>query len=409
MAQSHFLFLQGMPSAFFSRVAHGLEQRGCRTTGINLCMGDRLFWRGKRAVNYRGTLEEWPTFIASFLAREAVSDLVLLGEQRSYHRAAIAAAQARGIRVTVTDFGYLRPDWITLERDGMTGTSRFPKDLSVIRQLAGAAPAPDLIPRYVDSALRMALGDLLYNFSNLLFRWRYPYYQQSDRRPHPLRYFPAVAWRLLKGRAGAGRAQRSVSALLASKARYFVLPLQLEHDFQIVAYSPFPNLLEPLRVVIGSFAVHRANGTRLVVKLHPWDPGLRNWGQIVARMAREHGISEHVDHLDGGDLDALLRGARGMVTVNSTAGLRALQLGCPVKVLGEAIFDIKGLSFQGSLDDFWAHAASPVPTDVGAFIGALAATIQLRGVYFSEPGLSAAVQQAVERLHAGKVGLVRAD
>jgi capsular polysaccharide export protein len=409
MPDLHFLFLQGMPSAFFSRLARGLEQRGCRTTGVNLCMGDRLFWRGQRAVDYRGTLEEWQAFIDSFLAREAVSDLVLLGEQRSYHRAAIAAAQARGIRVTVTDFGYLRPDWITLERDGMTGSSRFPKDLAVIRELAGAAPAPDPTPRYADSALRMALGDLAYNFCNLLFWWRYPHYQQSDRRPHPLRYFPAVGWRLLKGRAGASRTRRRVNALLAGKASYFILPLQLEHDFQIVAYSPFPTLLEPLRIVIGSFAAHCARGTRLVIKLHPWDPGSRDWRKIVADLAREHGVSEYVDYLDGGDLNALLRRARGMVTVNSTSGLRALQLGCPVKVLGEAIYDVEGLSFQGTLDDFWTQAAAPDPANVRAFVGALAVTIQLRGVFFSEPGLSAADQQAVERLHAGKVGPRMAD
>ena len=409
MSVSHFLFLQGMPSAFFTRVARGLERRGCRTTGINLCMGDRLFWRGQRAVDYRGTLEDWPAFIDAFLAREAVTDLVLLGEQRSYHRVAITAAQARGVRVTVTDFGYLRADWITLERDGMTGRSRFPKTLTAIRQLASAAPAPDLTPRYTDSALRMALGDLSCNFCNLVFWWRYPHYRQSDQRPHPLRYFPAVGWRLLKGRVGAGRTRSRVSSLLEGKAPYFILPLQLEHDFQIVAYSPFSTLLEPLRQVTGSFAAHRAPGTRLVVKLHPWDPGLRNWRSIVDRLAREHGVSEHVDYLGGGDLDALLRGARGMVTVNSTSGLRALQLGCPVKALGQAIYDIEGLSFQGPLDEFWTRAEAPDPANVQAFAGALAATIQLRGVFFSEPGLSAAVDKAVERLHAGMVGLRMAD
>ena len=48
-----------------------------------------------------------------------ITDLVLLGEQRPYHRPAIALARARGIAVAVTDFGYLRPDWVVLERDGM--------------------------------------------------------------------------------------------------------------------------------------------------------------------------------------------------------------------------------------------------------------------------------------------------
>src|SRR5882672_6536838 len=252
MADLHFLFLQGMPSPFFRRIARGLAARGWRTTGINLCMGDRLFWGGRKAVNYRGSLADWPAFIDAFLMREGVTDLVLLGEQRRYHKEAVAAAQARGIRVTVTDFGYLRPDWITLERDGMSGNSRFPRDMDEVRRLAGQAARSDLAPRYADSALAMALGDLLYSFSSVLFGWLYPKYQRSDRRPHPIVYFPAIGWRLLAARFGAQRAQRQMAALLAAQTPYFVLPLQLEHDFQIVAYSPFADLLEPLQAVIRS-------------------------------------------------------------------------------------------------------------------------------------------------------------
>jgi capsular polysaccharide export protein len=405
MPDLHFLFLQGMPTPFFRRVAGGLAARGCRTTGINLCMGDRLFWGGRDAVNYRGSLADWPAFIDAFLVREGVTDLVLLGEQRRYHQEAIAAAQAHRVRVTVTDFGYLRPDWITLERDGMSGNSRFPREMAEVRRLAGLVPRADLAPRYADSALNMALGDLLYSFSTVLFGWLYPRYQRSDRRPHPMVYFPAIGWRLLAARFSARPAQQQLAALLAAQTRYFILPLQLEHDFQIVSYSPFANLLEPLRAVIQSFAAHSTPDLRLVVKAHPWDPGLRHWRSIVARLAVEFGVGERVDYLDGGDLDGLLRSAQGLVTVNSSAGVRALQLGCPVKTLGQAIYDIPGMSFQGALDEFWRQATPPDPLVVATFLEALAASIQIRGVYFREPGLGAAVEQAVERLHAGRVGV----
>jgi capsular polysaccharide export protein len=305
----------------------------------------------------------------------------------------------------VTDFGYLRPDWITLERDGMSGNSRFPREMAQVHLLAGRAPPIDLAPRYADSALAMALGDLLYSFSNVFCWWLYPRYQRSDRRPHPLLYFPAIGWRLLAARLGARRGRSQLRALLGTRARYFVLPLQLEHDFQIVAYSAFANLLEPLRAVILSFAAHSAPGTRLVVKAHPWDPGLRRWRSRTGTLAAQFGVGDRVDYLDGGDLDELLRAAQGMVTVNSSAGLRALQLGCPVKALGEAIYDLPGLCFQGGMEDFWSQAAPPDSANVAALVGALAASIQIRGVYFSEPGLSAAVAQAVERLHAGTVGI----
>ena len=98
-----------------------------RTHRINLCLGDRLFWRGGRApIDYRGRPRTGPPSSRAYLDRHGITDLVLLGEQRPYHRAAIAAAQARGIAVTVTDFGYLRPDWIVLERDGMGAREPLP-------------------------------------------------------------------------------------------------------------------------------------------------------------------------------------------------------------------------------------------------------------------------------------------
>lgn len=404
MSDLHFVFLQGMPSPFFSRIAEALAARGCRTTRINLCIGDRLFWHGSPALDYRGRLKDWPAFVADFFDHNGVTDLILLGEQRNYHKLAIEVAQARGIRVTVTDFGYLRPDWINLERDGMSGNSHFPRDIGPILILAAGLPRADLAPHYRDSSLNMALGDLLYSFANVFLGWLYPHYCRSDKRPHPLLYFPLIGKRLLFARAGQRRAQQQVHVLRATRTRYYLFPLQLEHDFQIVAYSPFRALDEAIRLVIESFSRHSEEDTRLVIKVHPWDPVLHDWGKRIQRQAREFGVENRVDYLDGGSLDELLPDCLGMVTVNSTSGIRALQLGCPVKTLGQAVYDIRGLAYQGELDRFWREAGRPDPGQVDAFVDVLAATIQIRGVFFSEPGLSAAVEAAAQRLFTGTVG-----
>ena len=49
-----FLFLQGPISPFFAELAAGLRALGHRTRRINLCLGDRLFWQGGEATDYRG-------------------------------------------------------------------------------------------------------------------------------------------------------------------------------------------------------------------------------------------------------------------------------------------------------------------------------------------------------------------
>ena len=409
MSELHFVFLQGMPSRFFRDIAKDLCARGCKVTGINLCVGDWIFWRGPNRVNYRGKISDWSQFFGQFLARNRVTDVVLLGEQRSYHKLAIAVAKAQGVRVTVTDFGYLRPDWITLEPDGMSGASRFPRDPTQILRLGASVPKADLAARYADSFWKMAVGDLLYSFSNVFLFYLFPHYRRGDKRANPFVYFPAMGWRLLTAERGQRRAQERFASLASRKTRYFVFPLQLEHDFQIVAYSPFDSQRDAIRLVVESFAKHADAGTRLVLKVHPWDPGLDKWERYAVQCAERLGIKERIVFLDGGNLDKIIPGSSGMITVNSTSGLRALQLGCPVKVLGEAIYDVAGLTHQGKLDNFWKEARRPDPALVDAFNNAIAAAIQIRGVFFCEPGLSAAARTAAERLFHRTVGVPPAN
>lgn len=287
----------------------------------------------------------------------------------------------------------------------MSGNSRFPKDPDEIIKLASEAPSVDKLKRYEDSSWSMAVGDLLYSFSNVFVGWPYPHYRRSDKRPHPIIYFPAIGRRLLFANIFRRQAQEKLQSIIEKKVRYFVFPLQLEHDFQIVAYSPFDSLGDAMRMVLKSFAEHADDNARLLLKVHPWDPGLKNWRRLIFQWADEFGIGYCVDYFDGGDLDEMLNRSAGMVTVNSTSGIRALQLGCPVMVLGEAIYNVQGLTHQEKLDSFWTNAKPPEQALVDAFMNAMAATIQIRGVFFSEPGMSAAVREAVNRLYTGTVGM----
>ncbi len=400
----HILFLQGMPSLFFYRIAQKLEEHGCRCTRINLCAGDRLFWPGKNAISYRGSLAEWPLFIRNFFQKEKVTDLVLLGEQRRYHREAVAIAQELGIQVTVTDFGYIRPDWITWERNGMTGNSLFPRDPAVIRTLAQSAPKMDWRPRFVDGPAVMAKGDLAYNYANLLGKFFYPRYRRSDLRPPTLPYTVASGIRLLGNRLQKAKVQAKVQELVQSGASYFLFPLQLNFDFQIVAYSPYQRMEDVVRVVMGSFAAHAAPRDLLILKEHPWDPALPNWEKFAYREARSLGILDRIAYLRGGHLDTLVSHARGVVLVNSSTGIRALQLRRPLKPLGQAIYDIEGLTHQGSLESFWRKPQLPDWDLAEDFLRVLAATVQIRGVFFQEEGLECAVQEAFERLFYQTVG-----
>lgn len=397
-----FLFLQGPISPFFPELAAALIARGHQVRRINLCLGDKLFWRRPRgtAVDFTGRPSAWPAFIAAALDDHAVTDLVLLGEQRPYNRVAIAAAKARGIAVTVTDFGYFRPDWITLERDGMGGDSLFPRDPADIRALAATLPDADVTELLRDDFPRQATWDVAYHVANLL-PWPFPHYE-SHHLHHPLATYAGIGLRLL--RRGAERAEGARALAAVAGRPHWVFAMQMETDFSIRAYSGYPDMDTPVTEVVRSFAAHAPAEGHLIIKVHPLDPCLKRWGRRLPRIAAAAGVAARVHVAHHGPLDTMLAEARGLVTVNSTVGLRAVTLGRPVKALGRAVWDVPGLAFQGPLDRFWAEGTPPEAGLRRDFLAALQATTQLRGVFYAPTGRVLAVENAARRLEAGFEG-----
>lgn len=401
-----FLFLQGPISPFFAEVGAGLAALGHAVHRINLCPGDRLFWRkvpgAAPAVDFTGPAEDWPCFIADMLARWRVTDLVLLGEAREVHRIAADAARARDAQVTVTDFGYFRPDWITLERDAMGGQSHFPRDPDAIRALAAGLPPADLTERMKDPFWLLATWDVAYHLANMLPS-RFRDYR-SHQLHHPLATYAGIARRLLLNRAERAEGARLVHSLTGRP--FWVFAMQMETDFSIRAYSPYRDMDTPLSEAIRSFAQHAPADGHLLVKVHPLDPCLKNWRRRLPAMAEAAGVGARVHVAHHGPLDVMLEGSRGLVTVNSTVGLRAVVLGLPVKALGQAVWNVPGLAHQGALDAFWGDGAPPEPALRADFLAALQALTQIRGVFYAPVGRRMAVEETVRRLHEGRVGVV---
>lgn len=99
-----------------------------------------------------------------------------------------------------------------------------------------------------------------------------------------------------------------------------MLPLQLNSDAQIKDHSRFAGMAEAADYVMNSFAVHAPAAAQLVIKNHPLDAGLSDYPKVIAGLERRFGLAGRVVYLESGDLDALLRRAAGLVTVNITAG-----------------------------------------------------------------------------------------
>lgn len=399
-----FLFLQGPHSPFFALLADRLEKLGHRCLRINLRFADWLFWRRRGAFNYRGSLQEWSEYLSEFFDAHGITDLVLLGEQREHHKIAVDLANLRGIHVTVTDWGYLRPDWITLERNGMSGNTHFTKDPAEILGMAEEMPEPDLTVRYPESFLLLTFNNVCGDISSWLFGFLYPGYR-SYLPDNPILGYISTGLRLWRAERREKFTRQSIRHWTdqAQEIPFFVFPLQMEGDFQVRAYSRYSDLYVAIHEVIDSFARCAPKNSRLILKLHPWDTGLRPWRRLSLGIARRLGVASRVEFIDGGSLDDLNRNAVGMVTINSTCGVGAIKLGLPVKTLGECLYDIPGLTHQGGLDDFWGNPSKPIPELRDAFLKAIAGSIQIKGGFFSKQGLAAAVEESAQRLANGWV------
>lgn len=403
-----FLFLQGPSSPLFAKIAERLEMAGHPSFRINLHAGDSLFWRRPGGIAWRGRPDAWGVFVREVMESRAIGALVLLGEERPYHAEAIRAARERGVAVFVVEMGYLRPDWVTLERDGMSSNSRFPNDPAAILAAARDLPEPDWTRLYRQTFLSEALYDLAYNLPSVFLGFLHPHYRRHALY-HPLAEYAGWIVQLAGEKRRHAEAAAMTMALKAAGRPWFVYPLQLETDFQLRAHSPYHSQKQAIAEVLSSFAAHAPPETRLAIKVHPLDNGLISWKRFITERSGRLGITGRVDYFGGGDLGALIAGCSGIVTVNSTAALHGLRDGIPAKVLGAAIYDIAGMTDQQPLDAFWKTPHRPEPDLTAAFYRLLAASIQVRGNFYSDAGTTAAAEAIAERLLSGTVNLPGGD
>ena len=184
---------------------------------------------------------------------------------------------------------------------------------------------------------------------------------------------------------------------LADK-RQFLLPLQLSGDYQIRTHSLFPDMQSAVAFVIESFAANAPADVHLLLKAHPLDPSFFSWSRFVRRIARRLGIEGRIHFVDGGDLGDMLDTALGMVCVNSTSATLALARSLSVCTVGEAVYDIPGLTHQGHLDSFWTSPTPPEPGVYPAFRRVLADRCLVRGGLSSESAVETLIGSILERL-----------
>jgi len=350
LAGRHLLLLQGPAGPFFARVARQFRAAGAQVTKINFNGGEDFYFRGPGIVRYTGARADFPAFFEQIVREKGIDGVVLFGDCRPLHRLAIVRAKQLGIPVHVFEEGYLRPDYVTFERGGVNGHSDIPRDPKAFPELAATAETPR--PKIKHAFFKSAIHTIVYACATALAKKRYPLYQHHrDIRPF------VQMWLWIRG--GGRRIvhtlrDRPLTARLEAQRMppYFFVPLQVHLDSQL-SHSRYATIDDFIREVVRTFAEHAPRDHALILKLHPMDRAYRDYSPVIDELSRELGLEQRLFYADIINLPAALRGARGTVVINSTVGLSSLHHGTPVKCLGRAIYDIDGLTHQGSLAEFF--------------------------------------------------------
>jgi capsular polysaccharide export protein len=343
------LFLQGPMGPFFRKLITKLREGGITAIKIDFNGGDAWYSCGIGAVSFMGRELEWSAFLRNFIHANDIGSICVYGDCRGYHRAAKIIADELGLRFYAFEEGYIRPNHLTFERNGVNGYSEI-----------GIEGLPEWQDKKIESEDIMG-GTLMnrarycatyYNVAYLK-RSKFPHYQHH-RSFSPLGeatcWLRALARNYLYKVSELGIQQRLVEQ---HSGRYFLVPLQVFNDAQIQFHSPYEKIEDFIHELMVSFSKHGCEEDIIVFKHHPMDRGHCHYGELIANLTNELGLTDRVEYCHDQHLPTLLEHAKGVITINSTTALSAFYHKASVKVMGDAFYNIKGLCSQKALIDFW--------------------------------------------------------
>ncbi|WP_297443769.1 capsular biosynthesis protein [Sulfurimonas sp.] len=376
------LFLQGPMGNFFKKLDSLFVKQGATTYKIGFNMGDSFFANHSNYVAYRDTREHFTAFIKNFLDEKKIDMIFLFGDCRYYQRRAIQTAMKLGLDVFVFEEGYIRPNYITMERYGVNDFSKISRKRAFYDSL-------DLqeIPKAEDvnySKLQMVYSAVVYYLVSSLFQQRYPnYIHHREFAAFKEAFF---GLRSLTRKFIYPLHEHKYLNIIQNELskRYFFVPLQTYNDFQILEHSEYKSVEKFIIEVLESFA-HSNTSAWLVFKHHPVDRGRKRYTKFIIDQAKLLKIEKKVLVLYDTHLPSLLKNAIGTVTINSTVGLSSLYHGTPTITLGNAIYDIEGLTCKGlSLDAFWHKQLEPDKELVQKYRKFLIDNTQLNGSFYGK-------------------------
>lgn len=380
LSGKRYLLLQGPMGPFFNDMAEWLESQGREAKNVVFNAGDRFYCRKRAYLTYQQTPKEFPHWLKETWQEYPFDTILCFGDCRLLHQAAKRWAQAKGVRFLAFEEGYLRPHFITLESGGVNAYSSLPRDPEFYRNLP---EQPELEVQSLKPSTKLRIWHAMwYYLVSWYHRAQFPLY-----RHHKVfsPWYEGKCWLRAGWRKQWYRyKERHVMELLKTKLdkRYFLAILQVYNDSQIRNHSPYKDVRNYINDVMYSFSKKAAPTDFLVFKHHPMDRGHRLYGPLIKKLGKQYGVSNRVIYVHDLPMPKMLTHAKAVITINSTAGISALIHNKPLKVMGRALYDIKGLTYQGHLNQYWSAQFKPDAKLFKKFSMYLRVNTQINAVFY---------------------------
>ena len=349
------LFLQGPMGNYFKKLQLKLIKNN-HVFKIGFNKGDQFFSLKSNFYPYKDSPNNWRFFIKNFIKSKNIKIIFLFGDCRFYHRIAIEESKKLDIAIYVFEEGYIRPNYITLEKNGVNFFSQIVKKEFYLNN-------KNFNSRFIKEKykfsknktfLKMTFQSFLYYALSNVFNFQYPNYihHREFSCINEFKYGIVNLFRLLKNKIL--EVDFKKNCLNKLKKKYYFVPLQTHTDSQVIVHSDYDSIEEFIEEVLISFSKYARQDKYLFFKHHPVDRGRKNYYKTISSLSKEFKIYSRVRILYDVHLPSLLKNAIGTIVINSTVGLSSLYHKTPVKCMGKAIYDFEGITAKNiSLNNFW--------------------------------------------------------
>ena len=375
----------GPLGTFFARFAKDLHSQGVPVTKVMFPLHEFGF-RKHQCLPYRGSMEAYPTFLHQLLLERDIRHVFMYGDFIDPHRQAIDVIKILNRRpdrdfdidTWVFELGYIRPNFITLERDRVNARSSLNQPASFYESLP---QVNSIKANYEKPGARWRKA------------WKFPTFVQHALTDYPIiqgqhKLQPKPSYLLYQLRGLFRKylyrfTERKVHSQMHDGHPYILVPLQVSSDSQVRLGSQYCGMEPFIIELIASFSRHHTPGNRLIFKHHPRDRGYNHYGNFIIETARMFGMKSNILYFHDGSLGPILKQAKAVITINSTVGLQAIYHDIPTKVMGKTYYNLPGLTDQQELADFWKDPMPPNRNLFNKFYDHLLNTTQLQGNFDS--------------------------